>query len=52
MTGHDLDALKSEIAYKIYNSSVSRYPFAHSETGDFLPVRLLEEILEKFKRNS
>ena len=51
MNGHDLDAIKSEIAYKIYNSSVNRYPFAHSETDNFLPIGLLEEILENWPQS-
>ena len=41
----DQDSIKSEIAYKIYNSSSNIYPFAHSETENFLPTRLLDEIL-------
>ena len=51
MNGHDLDVIKSEIAYKIYNSSVNRYPFAHSETDNFLPIGLLEEILENWPQS-
>ena len=57
MTDQDLDPIKSEIAYKIFNSLVNRYPFPHSETDNFLPTRLLEEILvnwpgsDEFKTN-
>ncbi len=51
MTDQDLDSIKSEIAYKIYNSSVNRYPFAHSETENILPNRILEEILENWPQS-
>ena len=48
MIDENLDTLKNEIAYKIYNSVVQRYPFAHSETEGLLPERLLEQILKNW----
>ena len=45
MTDEEKDSFKNEIAYKIYNSSIQRYPYAHSETSNFLPSSLFDEIL-------
>ena len=45
MTDEGKDSFKNEIAYKIYNSSIQRYPYAHSETRNFLPSSLCDEIL-------
>ena len=51
MTDEDKDSFKSEVAYKIYNSSVQRYPYAHSETKDFLPSSLFEQILANWPQS-
>ena len=48
MTDEEKDSFKNEIAYKIYNSSIQRYPYAHSETSNFLPSSLFDEILENW----
>ena len=48
MIDENLNSLKNEIAYKIYNSIVQRYPFAHSETQSLLPESLIDQILKNW----
>ena len=36
---------ESEIAYKIYNSKVNMYPFAHGQIENFLPADLIDSVL-------
>ena len=50
MTDEEKDSFKNEIAYKIYNSSIQRYPYAYSETSNFLPSSLFDEILANIGR--
>ena len=51
MTNEDINSIKSEIAYRIYNSSVQKYPFAHSETNNLLPRKFLDELLANWPKS-
>ena len=39
---------QNEVAYKIFNSMVRRYPFSHSQTEDFLPKQIIDLILNNW----
>ena len=38
-------AFESEMVYKIYNSQINRYPYAHGQIESFLPTDLINTIL-------
>lgn len=48
----DLNTIKNEIAYKVYNSFVRRYPFPHCEINNFLPDELVELILKNWPNST
>ena len=41
---HQTKQFQNEVAYKIFNSMVKRYPFAHSQSEDFLPKQIIDLI--------
>ena len=39
---------ENEVAYKVFNSIVNRYPFSHSQTENFLPKQIIDLILDNW----
>ena len=44
----DFEEIKNEITYKVYNSQLNRYPYAHCETNNFLSDELTEMLLNNW----
>jgi hypothetical protein len=39
---------ENEVAYKVFNSSVNRYPYAHSQSKNFLPKPIIDLLLDNW----